>query len=93
MRPSFRSRLWPASLSCDTLVCLLMARNHLQRIVLIARPRGAPKPEDFQLEEARIPDPQPGEVTRRVLYLPWIPTSGAGWMIVPRTLPPWLRAR
>lgn len=40
-----------------------------RRIVLAARPQGAPKPEDFRLEESPIPQPGDGEVLLRTLYL------------------------
>jgi len=40
-----------------------------RRIVLAARPQGAPEPEDFRLEENPIPQPSDGEVLLRTLYL------------------------
>jgi NADPH-dependent curcumin reductase CurA len=40
-----------------------------RRILLAARPRGAPKPEDFRLAESPIPKPNDGEVLLRTLYL------------------------
>jgi NADPH-dependent curcumin reductase len=40
-----------------------------RRILLAARPHGAPKPEDFRLEEAPIPKPNDGELLLRTLYL------------------------
>jgi NADPH-dependent curcumin reductase len=42
-------------------------RNH--RIVLAARPRGAPSSQDFRLEETAVPSPADGEVLLRTLYL------------------------
>lgn len=39
------------------------------RIVLVARPDGAPRLEDFEVTSAPIPDPRPGEVLVRTLYL------------------------
>ena len=43
-----------------------MTRN--RRIVLAARPEGAPKETDFRLEEGAIPTPGDGEVLLRTLY-------------------------
>lgn len=40
-----------------------------RRIVLAARPTGAPKPADFRLEETPVPTPGPGEVLLRTLWL------------------------
>jgi hypothetical protein len=40
-----------------------------RRIVLAARPRGVPKPQDFRLEEAPVPTPGQGQVLLRTLYL------------------------
>ena len=39
------------------------------RIVLAARPKGAPAPEDFRLELAPAPVPGEGSVLLRTLYL------------------------
>lgn len=41
--------------------------NH--RIVLGARPHGAPKAGDFRIETDRVPSPGPGQVLLRTLYL------------------------
>lgn len=38
-------------------------------IVLAARPNGAPKPDDFRVETAVLPDPGPGEVLLQVMWL------------------------
>ena len=40
-----------------------------RRVVLLARPHGAPRPEDFQVEEVPLPEPGQGEVLLRTLYL------------------------
>src|SRR5688572_13430644 len=40
-----------------------------RRILLAARPQGAPKPQDFRLEESPIPKPNDGELLLRTLYL------------------------
>ena len=38
-------------------------------IVLKRRPRGAPRPEDFEFREDGIPSPAPGEVVTRTIFL------------------------
>jgi NADPH-dependent curcumin reductase CurA len=40
-----------------------------RRIVLNARPRGAPTPSDFRMEIGAVPTPGPGQVLLRTLYL------------------------
>jgi NADPH-dependent curcumin reductase CurA len=40
-----------------------------QRILLVRRPRGAPVPQDFQLDEAAVPQPGPGEALVRTIWL------------------------
>jgi NADPH-dependent curcumin reductase len=40
-----------------------------RRVVLAARPRGLPTPQDFRLEEAAVPTPNEGQVLLRTLYL------------------------
>ena len=40
-----------------------------RRIVLASRPVGEPKPSDFRLEEAPVPQPGPGEVLLRTRWL------------------------
>ncbi len=41
----------------------------MKRVVLAARPDGAPTPENFRLEDAQMPEPGPGEFLVRVLWL------------------------
>lgn len=43
--------------------------NINRRIVLAARPHGAPTPQDFRLEEAAVPTPAEGQVLLRTVYL------------------------
>lgn len=43
--------------------------NINRRIVLAARPHGAPTPQDFRLEETSVPAPAEGQVLLRTLYL------------------------
>jgi NADPH-dependent curcumin reductase CurA len=43
--------------------------NHNRRVVLAARPRGAPVASDFRVEDAAVPEPADGEVLLRTLYL------------------------
>ncbi|MCL4163085.1 UNVERIFIED_CONTAM: hypothetical protein GTU68_019771 [Idotea baltica] len=40
-----------------------------RQILLNSRPHGAPKPDDFRLQETNIPEPGDGEVLLRTLYL------------------------
>jgi NADPH-dependent curcumin reductase len=40
-----------------------------RRVVLAARPRGLPTPQDFRLEEAAVPTANEGQVLLRTLYL------------------------
>lgn len=40
-----------------------------RRIVLAARPHGAPTPQDFRLEETPLPTPADGQVLLRTMYL------------------------
>lgn len=40
-----------------------------RRIVLAARPQGAPTPQDFRIEETPVPTPGEGQVLLRTLYL------------------------
>lgn len=40
-----------------------------RRIVLAARPVGEPKPDDFRIEEFKPPQPGPGEILLRTLWL------------------------
>jgi NADPH-dependent curcumin reductase CurA len=40
-----------------------------RRIVLAARPEGRPKPSDFRLEEAPLPEPGEGEMLLETVYL------------------------
>ena len=40
-----------------------------RRILLAARPHGAPQPQDFRLDEAPVPTPGEGQVLLRTLYL------------------------
>ncbi len=46
-----------------------MSTERLRRIVLRQRPKGAPTTADFALEEVRLPEPGPGEVLVRTLWL------------------------
>jgi NADPH-dependent curcumin reductase len=43
--------------------------NQAKRIVLAARPVGEPKPSDFRLEECAVPEPGPGQVLLRTIWL------------------------
>jgi NADPH-dependent curcumin reductase len=43
--------------------------NQAMRIVLAARPNGEPKPSDFRLEQHSVPEPGPGKVLLRTIWL------------------------
>ena len=45
-----------------------MAERNLQ-VLLAARPKGAPQDGDFRLAEAPVPEPGPGEMLLRTIYL------------------------
>src|SRR5687767_1139676 len=46
-----------------------MASTGNRQVLLAARPAGAPKPSDFRLVETAIPEPGPGEVLVRNIYM------------------------
>jgi hypothetical protein len=46
-----------------------MSEERNRRIVLAARPTGEPKDSDFRLEEAPVPEPGPGQMLLRTIYL------------------------
>jgi hypothetical protein len=46
-----------------------MAQPTYRRIVLAARPEGEPTPDHFRLETAPVPEPGPGQVLIRILWL------------------------
>jgi NADPH-dependent curcumin reductase len=43
--------------------------SQAKRIVLASRPVGEPKPSDFRLEEIAVPEPGPGQVLLRTIWL------------------------
>ncbi|ABC82942.1 NADP-dependent oxidoreductase [Anaeromyxobacter dehalogenans] len=59
-----------------------------RRIVLAARPRGAPVPRDFRLEEAPVPSPADGQVLLRTLYLSLDPYMRGRMSEAPSYAPP-----
>jgi NADPH-dependent curcumin reductase CurA len=46
-----------------------MTADKNRQIILAARPRGEPTPEDFRLVEAEVPEPGPGQMLLRTVYL------------------------
>lgn len=46
-----------------------MSDNQMYRVVLAARPQGAPKETDFRYENADMPSPGAGEILVRVIWL------------------------
>jgi NADPH-dependent curcumin reductase CurA len=48
---------------------MLNSANVNRRVVLAARPRGLPRPDDFRIEATARPQPREGQVLLRTLYL------------------------
>ncbi len=46
-----------------------MTAGRNRQVRLAARPRGEPTPDDFKLVEAEVPEPGPGEMLLRTIYL------------------------
>jgi NADPH-dependent curcumin reductase CurA len=46
-----------------------MSASRNQKIVLASRPKGAPTPANFRLEESEIPQPGEGQVLLKILFL------------------------
>lgn len=46
-----------------------MTQSTYRRIVLAARPEGEPTPDHFRLETAPVPEPGPGQVLIRIIWL------------------------
>ncbi|WDD92221.1 NADP-dependent oxidoreductase [Burkholderia sp. FERM BP-3421] len=59
-----------------------------RRIVLAARPSGAPTPHDFRLETHEVPTPRDGEVLLRTLYLSLDPYMRGRMSDAPSYAPP-----
>ena len=49
-----------------------------RRVLLARRPTGIPQPEDFSLDAVPVPEPGPGEILVRNLYLSVDPAQ-RGW--------------
>ena len=59
-----------------------------RRIVLASRPKGAPAPQDFRLEQRDVPTPAEGEVLLRTLYLSLDPYMRGRMSDAPSYAPP-----
>ncbi|MBV5275443.1 MAG: zinc-binding dehydrogenase, partial [Lamprocystis purpurea] len=59
-----------------------------RRIVLNARPVGAPTAEDFRMESGPVPQPDPGQVLLRTLYLSLDPYMRGRMSDAPSYAPP-----
>src|SRR3982750_3808105 len=46
-----------------------MTAGRNRQILLASRPRGEPTPDDFRLVEADVPEPGPGQMLLRTIYL------------------------
>ncbi len=62
--------------------------NVNRRIVLASRPKGAPTPQDFRLEQLEVPTPAEGEVLLRTLYLSLDPYMRGRMSEAPSYAPP-----
>lgn len=62
--------------------------NVNRRIVLASRPKGAPTPQDFRLEQLDVPTPAEGEVVLRTLYLSLDPYMRGRMSDAPSYAPP-----
>ncbi len=49
-----------------------------RRVLLVRRPAGVPQPEDFGIDEVAVPEPGPGEILVRNIYLSVDPAQ-RGW--------------
>lgn len=59
-----------------------------RRILMVQRPKGAPTPSDFRLEETPAPEPAEGEVLLRTLYLSLDPYMRGRMSDAPSYAPP-----
>ena len=59
-----------------------------RRILMVQRPKGAPTPSDFRLEETPVPEPADGEVLLRTLYLSLDPYMRGRMSDAPSYAPP-----
>ena len=63
-------------------------REHNRRIVLAARPHGAPVSENFRLETVPVPEPAEGQVLLRTVYLSLDPYMRGRMSNAPSYAPP-----
>ena len=64
-----------------------MTDRTTERVVLLRRPEGEPKLDDFRLEKAALPEPQGGEVLVRTVWLsldPYMRGTDERWPILRR---------
>ena len=59
-----------------------------RRIVLAERPQGRPGPQNFRLEEVPVPEPGPGELLSRTIYLSLDPYMRGRMSDAPSYTPP-----
>lgn len=67
-----------------------MSQSHEtnRRVVLNSRPKGAPKPDDFRLENAEVPEVGDGQVLLRTVYLSLDPYMRGRMSDAPSYAPP-----
>src|SRR4051794_33342285 len=59
-----------------------------RQILLAARPRGEPTPDDFRLVETEVPEPGPGKMLLRTIYLSLDPYMRGRMNAGPSYVPP-----
>ncbi|MDA3914959.1 NADP-dependent oxidoreductase, partial [Oleiagrimonas sp.] len=64
------------------------ATDHNRRLVLAARPEGAPTPDDFRLEQDPVPAPGDGQVLLRTVFLSLDPYMRGRMSDAPSYAPP-----
>lgn len=65
-----------------------MSQNISRRIVLASRPVGAPRPENFRLEQTPVPVPTEGQLLLRTIYLSLDPYMRGRMSDAPSYAPP-----
>src|SRR3954469_18372999 len=65
-----------------------MTADKNRQILLASRPRGEPTPDDFRLVEAELPEPGPGQMLLRTIYLSLDPYMRGRMKAGPSYAPP-----
>jgi NADPH-dependent curcumin reductase CurA len=78
----------PNSKESDMSSTCTQSDNINRRIVLAARPRGLPTPDNFRLDHVGVPTPQDGELLLRTVYLSLDPYMRGRMSDAPSYVPP-----